>query len=74
MVCDSYLNLALISGLPRKGVKCVCIVFSLERELKRENKGAKKAKGVWRGVSIVGTHISIWHSFLDSLGKEYFLS
>ncbi len=46
MVCDSYLNLPLISGVPRKGVKCVCIVFSLERELKRENKGAKKAKGV----------------------------
>jgi hypothetical protein len=46
MICDSYLNLSLISGLPRKGVKCVYIVFSLERQLKRENNGAKKANGV----------------------------
>ena len=46
MICDSYLNLSLISGVPRKGYNGVCIVFSLERQLKRENMGGKKAMGV----------------------------
>ena len=46
MICHSYLNLPLISGVPRKGYNGVCIVFSLERQLKRENKGEQKAMHV----------------------------
>jgi hypothetical protein len=59
MICHSYLNLSLISGLPRKGYNGACIVFSLERRLKRENMVVQKPMDVWKGCKY--SH----HSYID---------
>ena len=50
MICDSYIDLSLISGPPGKGIMvCVCVVFSLEMLFKRENKACQKGGGCVEG-------------------------
>ena len=44
MICDSYLNLPLISGVPRKVYNGVYIVFSLLNDNSREKIGANKRR------------------------------
>jgi len=54
MICHSYLNLSLISRVPRKVYNSVgvCIVFSLELLFKRENNGEQKSEGCGEGVQV----------------------
>jgi hypothetical protein len=70
MICDSYLNLSLISGAPGTCIMVyVCIVFSLELLFKRENMANKKAMGV--RVCIVRCQDSrVYSSFLNDNSRE----
>ena len=52
----------------------MCIVFSLERHLKRENKGCKKAMGLVKGCKY-SRHSYLDLSLISGLpGRGYFLS
>ena len=55
----SYIDLSLISGVPRKGYNGACIVFSLELLFKRENKGVKRSMDVCNGCKYSR------HSYID---------